>query len=71
MMKVMSKAFSDISYNDRERILTVIFNDGAVVDYLDLPQAVFEELQAASSMGSYFNKEIRPNYRSISRRGQK
>lgn len=71
MVAVLSKAFKDVSYDPKDRVLTIIFNDGGVFLYQDLPKAVYEELLAAKSMGSYFNREIRPNYRAVPLRGHK
>ena len=71
MVAVVSKAFSDISYDERERILTVVFMDSSVFMYYDVPESKYEDFQAAKSMGAYFNKEIRPNYRAVQFRGQK
>jgi hypothetical protein len=41
------------------------FRDGAIYRYFDVPAAVYNDLLAADSKGSYFNKQIRGRFRHI------
>ncbi|MBD8018454.1 KTSC domain-containing protein [Kaistella pullorum] len=50
-------------YKPELEILRIIYVSGAVYDYLDVPQEVFEEFRAAFSKGTYLNKIIKPKYR--------
>ena len=45
------------------QILTIVYVSGAVYDYLDVPQEVFDDFRAAFSKGTYLNKNIKPNFR--------
>ena len=50
-------------YKPELEILRIIYVSGAVYDYLDVPQEVFDEFRAAFSKGTYLNKIIKPKYR--------
>jgi hypothetical protein len=41
------------------------FRDGAIYRYFAVPAAVYDDLLAADSKGSYFNKQIRGLFRHI------
>ncbi|AZI68131.1 KTSC domain-containing protein [Kaistella daneshvariae] len=50
-------------YKPEVKILTIVYVSGAVYDYLDVPQEVFDDFRAAFSKGIYLNKNIKPNFR--------
>jgi hypothetical protein len=50
-------------YKPEPQILTIVYVSGAVYDYLDVPQEVFDDFRAAFSKGIYLNKNIKPNFR--------
>ncbi|ROI10452.1 KTSC domain-containing protein [Chryseobacterium sp. H3056] len=50
-------------YKPELKILTIVYVSGAVYDYLDVPQEVFDDFRAAFSKGIYLNKNIKPNFR--------
>ena len=50
-------------YKAELQILTIVYVSGAVYDYLDVPQQVFDDFRAAFSKGTYLNKNIKPNFR--------
>ena len=50
-------------YKPELQILTIVYVSGAVYDYLDVPQEVFDDFRAAFSKGIYLNKNIKPNFR--------
>ena len=50
-------------YKPELQILTIVYVSGAVYDYLDVPQQVFDDFRAAFSKGTYLNKNIKPNFR--------
>ena len=50
-------------YKPELQILTIVYVSGAVYDYLDVPQEVFDDFRAAFSKGTYLNKNIKPNFR--------
>lgn len=59
---VSSSSIASIGYDARAKTLEVEFNSGRVYRYYDVPQTVHYELVSASSIGGYFNANIRPNY---------
>lgn len=42
--------------------LLVKFNSGAIYEYKDVPEEVFDALLSAESVGKYFNKEIKGKF---------
>lgn len=50
-------------YKPELQILTIVYVSGAVYDYLEVPQEVFDDFRAAYSKGIYLNKNIKPNFR--------
>jgi len=50
-------------YDPENKVLTIIYQSGAVYDYLDVSQEVFDEMRAAYSKGTFLNQKIKPNYR--------
>lgn len=49
----------------RGTTLRVTFQSGACYDYEGVPQETMLELLQADSVGSYFAKEIRPNFEGV------
>jgi hypothetical protein len=49
-------------YKPELQVLTIIYVSGAVYDYLDVPQDVFDDFRAAYSKGVFLNKNIKPYY---------
>ncbi len=60
---VESSVLRAVRYLPARRVLEVTFRSGRIYRYFDVPRNVYEKLLAAPSIGSYFNKTIRPNYR--------
>lgn len=50
-------------YKPELEILRIIYVSGAVYDYLEVPQEVFDEFRAAFSKGTYLNKKIKPFFK--------
>jgi hypothetical protein len=50
-------------YKPELQILTIVYVSGAVYDYLEVPQNIFDDFRAAFSKGIYLNKNIKPNFR--------
>ena len=44
-------------------MLTIVYVSGAVYNYLDVPQEVFDDFRAAFSKGTYLNKKIKPFFK--------
>lgn len=57
--KVQSSNLDSISYDPIEFMLRIKFKSGAVYEYWDVPEAVWEGLKNAESKGKYFYSAIR------------
>lgn len=57
-----SSVISKYYYKPELRILTIVYISGAVYDYLDVPQEVFDEFRSAYSKGVYLNAEIKQRF---------
>ena len=44
-------------------MLTIVYVSGAVYNYLNVPQVVFDDFRAAFSKGTYLNKKIKPFFK--------
>ncbi len=50
-------------YDEKGRVLTVEFKNGGTYNYYDVPQAVFEQMNHASSKGEFLARSIKGAYR--------
>ncbi len=62
LLKSQSKAIKSFDYDAQMQILRVVFNNGSVYKYLDVPEAIYQELKSTSSVGQYFNSQIRDRF---------
>ena len=58
-----STNISLLSYSAPERCLIVTFNSGSTYEYTDVPVDVAENFLQAESVGKFFYKNIRGNYK--------
>lgn len=56
---VSSSNIASIGYNASEMILEVEFLNGAIYQYYDVPQSVYDGLMSASSHGSYLDAYVK------------
>ncbi|CQH21614.1 KTSC domain-containing protein [Yersinia enterocolitica] len=59
---VDSSNLESVGYDSTSNVLEVEFKNGSLYQYLDVPEHIFPELITASSVGIYFNENIRNNY---------
>jgi hypothetical protein len=59
---VDSSNLESVGYDSNSNILEVEFKNGTLYQYTGVPEHIFPELIAASSVGVYFNENIRNNY---------
>ncbi len=57
-----SSVVAAIRYDASSSTLRVVYVSGAVYDYKNVPEKVYNEMKKASSKGEFLNKEIKPNY---------
>lgn len=60
---VSSSSISEVGYDEAGNTLEIMFLDGRVYQYFDVPVWVYEALINAPSVGQYFHSEIRGTYR--------
>lgn len=59
---VESDVIHAIGYADDLHILEIIFNNGGIYQYRNVPREVFEQLMRADSKGAYFQENIRDEF---------
>ena len=60
---VNSSLLAKVSHDPSQSVLQLWFCDGAIYRYFDVPEKICDNLLAAQSKGSYFNREIRDCFR--------
>jgi hypothetical protein len=58
-----SSLLASVTYHSSQLLLDLEFCDGAIYRYLTVPAAIYHDLLAAESKGSYFNRQIRNHFR--------
>ena len=61
LIEVASSVIRAVGYDGR--VLTVLFHSGRIYDHPGVPYNVYLELLNASSVGAYYNQNIRGRYR--------
>ncbi len=59
---VSSSMMRSVGYDPTSETLEVEFNSGAVWQYREVPQEVYEQLISSDSLGSYFRQLIKDQY---------
>lgn len=60
---VSSSNIAEIGYDDSRRILEVLFKNGTVYQYFDVPPQEHQALMQAGSLGQYLNANIKGRFR--------
>ena len=60
---VDSTLLASVAYDAGQSVLYLGFRDGASYLYFEVPESVHQELLAADSKGTYFNRHIRNCFR--------
>lgn len=63
MRNVDSSNVAAVGYEEDSLTLQVEFNNGSTYQYFDVPQAIFDGLLGASSVGQYLNQNVKGTYR--------
>jgi hypothetical protein len=68
--RVESSHIATVGYDEEQRIMEIVFNDGRVYHFLEVPPERVLSLLRAESKGRFFNREIKPDfeYRAVGRR---
>lgn len=59
---VDSSAIASVGYDSASKILEVEFHSGRVYQYYNVPKVIYDNLMTQTSVGSYFNTNIRNSY---------
>jgi hypothetical protein len=59
---VTSSSLAAVGYDPADQVLEVEFTSGSVYQYIGVPVAVYTELLAAPSLGSYLARRVKPRY---------
>lgn len=63
MHNVDSSNVAAVGYEEDSQTLQVEFTNGSTYQYFDVPQAIFDGLLGASSVGQYLNQNVKGTYR--------
>ncbi len=58
-----SSVINRFSYQEDKKILRIVYQSGAVYDYLNVSQNIFDEFKSAFSKGVFLNKVIKPKFK--------
>ena len=59
---VNSSAIHAIGYDKEYRVLEIVFNNGGIYRYTNVPREIFEGLRNSESKGVYFHERVRGRY---------
>ncbi|MBB3678326.1 KTSC domain-containing protein [Modestobacter versicolor] len=68
--QVQSSNIATVGYDEEQRVMEIVFRDGRVYHFLEVPPERVLSLLRAESKGRFFNAEIKPayEYRAVGRR---
>jgi ATP-dependent DNA helicase RecG len=59
---VASSNIASVGYDAEKKLLEIEFHHGAIYQYFDVPEKVYEELMSSPSQGAYFKNEIKSKF---------
>ena len=67
---VQSSTIATVGYDEEQQVLEIVFRDGRVYHFLEVPPERVLSLLRAESKGRFFNAEIKPHHdhRALGRR---
>src|SRR5690606_35438544 len=60
---IASSNIAAVGYDKKAQILEIEFHHGAIYQYVDVPEKVYEELMSSPSQGAYFMNEIKEKFK--------
>lgn len=60
-----SSVIKKYEYRPEVNVLTITFVSGAVYDYLNVPEEVYNEMRATVAKGIFFNQHIKDKYECV------
>ena len=64
---VVSENIEEIAYDDCRSVLRVVFKDGSIYEYVNVPLSVFEAFSKTRSKGKFLHRSIKGRYRFVRR----
>ena len=62
LLKNQSTAIKSFDYDAEQQTLRIVFGNGSIYKYADVPESIYKELKETSSVGQYFNSQIRDKF---------
>jgi len=62
MLKVQSSNIAEVGYSEETSTLYVTFKNGGMYAYFEVPKEIYNDFLQASSLGSYFFRNIKGAY---------
>jgi hypothetical protein len=60
---VSSTNIAELGYDEQSSTLEVMFRNGGIYQYFDIPKQEYESLINAASIGEYLNNNVKGRYR--------
>lgn len=60
---VASSNVAEVGYDEGQRTLEILYHNGTVYQYFEVPPQVFGELLQSSSIGGYLNANVKGRFR--------
>jgi KTSC domain-containing protein len=61
--RVQSSHIASVGYDEEQQIMEIVFRDGRVYHYLEVPPERVLSLLRAESKGRFLNSDIKPHFR--------
>lgn len=61
-VSVPSRSIRSVGYDPATRILEIMYVNGGLYEYIDVPREEHRALMGAESKGAYVNLRIKPHY---------
>jgi hypothetical protein len=65
LLPVKSGNINSIGYNKEHQLLRILFGNGSLYQYYDVPPEIYENLVKSESIGSAFARTIRNFYKYV------
>ncbi|MBR1164600.1 KTSC domain-containing protein [Bradyrhizobium elkanii] len=62
---VRSSTLVSVGYDEAKQVLEIEFRRNSVYQYSGVPRPIYKQLMAASSKGSYFDRRIRNQFKTM------
>jgi hypothetical protein len=62
---VTSSNLAAVGYDPVGQVLEIEFRSGGIYDYYGVPQGLYEQLMAATSLGTFFHRYIRNAFQTV------